>query len=324
MSCIAKRKLILVLILILVVSLFIAVVQYAQDFSSLLLQPYLGQDGIVGTASVYIHATSNQQPRDLPGYISVVTQQPLRLHCELCSIVSSSGQMLGQKAGEEIDQLPCVWRMNNAPTLGFERDVGSRTSVRVVSHTSVPLLQQRAQYYFGEANETVYVIWGPLRTMRQDGRGATYNELRRLARKYPQAKIYVTTEERMNYCDRIFKMETGKDRILSGTYLSTGWFTLVLAMEVCPKIHIFGMVNNTYCSLHRSGSRKKIPYHYYEPGGRDECAEYAIHEKAFYGGHRFITEKAVFAKWAKHHDITFSHPPSGPPLASPQTRPTKG
>ncbi|XP_032884915.1 alpha-N-acetylgalactosaminide alpha-2,6-sialyltransferase 3 [Amblyraja radiata] len=232
------------------------------------------------------------------------------MHCELCSIVSSSGQMLGQNAGVEIDQLPCVWRMNNAPTLGFERDVGTRTSVRVVSHTSFPLLQRRQQHYFGEANETVYIFWGPLRTMRQDGKGATYNELRKLARKYPLAKIYVTTEERMNYCDQIFKLETGKDRKLSGTYLSTGWFTLVLAMEVCPKIHIFGMINNTYCSLHRSRSPKKIPYHYYEPRSRDECAEYTIHEKAIKSAHRFITEKAVFAKWAKQHDIIFSHPSS--------------
>ncbi|XP_069795397.1 alpha-N-acetylgalactosaminide alpha-2,6-sialyltransferase 3 isoform X1 [Narcine bancroftii] len=270
-------------------------------------------------ATLFTHTTSRQQPRDLPGYIHITTQQPLRLHCDLCSIVSSSGQMLGQKAGKLIDQSTCVWRMNNAPSLGFETDVGTRTTVRVVSHTSVPLLQQKQLHYFGEGNETTYVIWGPYRNMRQDGRGATYNELRKLARKFPQAKIYLTTEERMKYCDRLFKQETGKDRVLSGTYLSTGWFTLVLAMEVCPKIHIFGMINDTYCSLHRAGGRRKVPYHYYEAGSRDECAEYIIHENALYGGHRFITEKAIFAKWAKHHNITFSHPPGGPPDTGPQT-----
>ncbi|GCB61755.1 hypothetical protein scyTo_0009396, partial [Scyliorhinus torazame] len=304
------RKLILVACLVLLVSLFVAVVRYTYDNPSLLLQPYLGHGGTLNRTRVFTHPNKAQEPRELPGYISVKTLQPLRLHCDLCSIVSSSGQMLGQQAGRVIDQSACVWRMNNAPTAGFETDVGTRTTVRVVSHTSVPLLQQRQQRYFGEANETVYVIWGPYRNMRRDGKGTTYNELRKLARNYPHAKIYVTTEERMNYCDRVFKLETGKDRVTSGTYLSTGWFTLLLAMDVCHKIHIFGMINDTYCSLHRTAGHKKVPYHYYEAGSRDECAEYAIHENALYGGHRFITEKAVFAKWAKYHNITFSHPAS--------------
>lgn len=51
-----------------------------------------------------------------------------------------------------------------------------------------------------------------------------------------------------------------------------------------------------------------MPYHYYEAGSRDECAEYTLHESAPYGGHRFITEKAVFAKWAKTHAIKFFNP----------------
>ncbi|CAB1326857.1 unnamed protein product, partial [Coregonus sp. 'balchen'] len=71
--------------------------------------------------------------------------------------------MLGQEAGPEIDRSSCIWRMNNAPTRGFEHDVGRRTTLRVVSHTSVPLLLQ--------ANDTVYVVWGPLRNMRKDGKG---------------------------------------------------------------------------------------------------------------------------------------------------------
>lgn len=58
----------------------------------------------------------------------------------------------------------------------------------------------------------------------------------------------------------------------------------------------------------RSEGYRKVPYHYYEAGSRDECAEYVLHESAPYGGHRFITEKMVFAKWAKSHRIKFSHP----------------
>lgn len=124
--------------------------------------------------------------------------------------MSSSGQMLGQATGALIDRSPCIWRMNNAPTRGFERDVGRRTTLRVVSHTSVPLLLQRPQHFFGQNNDTVYVVWGPLRNMRSDGKGVVYNMLRQAADSYPH--IYATTDDRMNYCDMVFKKETGKDR----------------------------------------------------------------------------------------------------------------
>ncbi|XP_023671707.2 alpha-N-acetylgalactosaminide alpha-2,6-sialyltransferase 3 isoform X2 [Paramormyrops kingsleyae] len=181
------------------------------------------------------------------GYVRVPDQEPLKLSCDTCSVVSSSGQILGRLAGAEIDRASCVWRMNSAPTRGFEADVGHRTSLRVVSHTSVPLLVQRQHYFFGQANDTVYVVWGPLRNMRRDGRGVVYNMLRQVMESYPQARVYVTTEERMNHCDRVFKEETGKDRIQSGSYLSTGWFTLILAMDMCKEIHVYGMINDTYC-----------------------------------------------------------------------------
>ncbi|XP_035278981.1 alpha-N-acetylgalactosaminide alpha-2,6-sialyltransferase 3 isoform X2 [Anguilla rostrata] len=295
------KKSVIATSLIVAVSLFVVVVNYAEK-PYVLLQPVFGE-------TFSSHWVFSRQPHKTfkphPGYISIPKQEPLKLNCDVCSVVSSSGQMLGRQAGAEIDQASCVWRMNNAPTKGFERDVGRRTTLRVVSHTSVPLLLQRQQYFFGQNNDTVYVIWGPLRNMRKDGKGIVYNMLRQVMDSYPQARIYVTTEERMNYCDRVFKEETGKDRIQSGSYLSTGWFTLILAMDMCKEIRVYGMINDTYC---RTEGYKKVPYHYYEAGSRDECAEYLLHESAPYGGHRFITEKSVFAKWAKTHAIKFLHP----------------
>lgn len=54
---------------------------------------------------------------------------------------------------------------------------------------------------------------------------------------------------------------------------------------------------------------KKVPYHYYKPRGPDECVTYTQHESSRRGNHhRFITEKQVFARWAKQYNITFVHP----------------
>lgn len=143
---------------------------------------------------------------------NLLSLQFLDKRCNQCALVSSSGQMLGAGVGKEIDQMGCVIRMNNAPTRGFERDVGTRTSVRVVSHTSVPLLVKNEHYYFQKSADTTYVVWGPERNMRQDGKGRVFNTLLKVATKYPNAQIYTVTTEKIQYCDSVFQNETGKNR----------------------------------------------------------------------------------------------------------------
>ncbi|KAM9306320.1 alpha-N-acetyl-neuraminyl-2,3-beta-galactosyl-1,3-N-acetyl-galactosaminide alpha-2,6-sialyltransferase [Pholidichthys leucotaenia] len=233
------------------------------------------------------------------------SDQLLDLHCSQCALVSSSGQMLGAGAGEDIDKTGCVIRMNNAPTRGFETDVGRRTSVRVVSHTSVPLLVRNQTYYFQQSAETVYVFWGPDRNMRQDGKGPIFNVLLKMAKKYPNAILYAVTTEKIQDCDRVFQNETGKNRMKTGAFLSTGFFTMILAIEMCDSIHVYGMIDNSYCSR---TNHNAVPYHYYEQSRIDECRMYNVHEHLKHGGHRFITEKAIYARWAKRHKIEFKHP----------------
>lgn len=164
------------------------------------------------------------------------------MHCSQCALVSSSGQMLGADIGEEIDRVGCVIRMNNAPTQGYEKDVGSQTSLRVVSHTSVPLLLKNESYYFQSSADTVYVIWGPERNMRQDGKGRVFNLLLKMARKYPKVRIYVVTREKIQYCDGVFQNETGKNRYRTNTWL-------VIDLGLCSGQHTISKVFRRMLSL---------------------------------------------------------------------------
>lgn len=122
--------------------------------------------------------------------------------------------MLKSSMGKEIDQAEFVIRMNNAPTVGYEQDVGSRTDLRMVSHTSVPLLLKKEKYYFQQSASTVYVVWGPEKNMRQDGKGRIFNALQRMATKYSNVKLYVMSRQKIQYCDSIFQKETGKNRYI--------------------------------------------------------------------------------------------------------------
>ncbi|XP_075572741.1 alpha-N-acetyl-neuraminyl-2,3-beta-galactosyl-1,3-N-acetyl-galactosaminide alpha-2,6-sialyltransferase [Pelecanus crispus] len=243
--------------------------------------------------------------RSFQGYSRVPDGKPLqRALCRRCAVVSSSGQMLGSRQGEAIDRQECVLRMNHAPTAGYEEDVGTRSTIRVVSHTSVPLLLRNQPYFFQQSQDTLYVIWGPAKKMNRKKVGSTYQALLKVMETNPCLQIYTLTEEKMNYCDDVFQNETGKNRVKSGSFLSTGWFTMILAMELCEQICVFGMVSDSYC---REKNHSSVPYHYFEKGQLDECRMYLVHEQARRDGHRFITEKAVFSRWAKRRNITFTH-----------------
>ncbi|XP_064435634.1 alpha-N-acetyl-neuraminyl-2,3-beta-galactosyl-1,3-N-acetyl-galactosaminide alpha-2,6-sialyltransferase isoform X2 [Mirounga angustirostris] len=209
-------------------------------------------------------------PLRFSGYSSVPDGKPLvRDPCRSCALVSSSGQMLGSGLGAEIDSAECVLRMNQAPTVGFEADVGGRSTLRVVSHTSVPLLLRNYSHYFQHARDTLYVVWGPGRHMDRALGGRTYRTLLQLTRMYPGLQVYTFTERMMAYCDQVFQDETGKNR---------------------------------------EDSHPSVPYHYFEKGRLDECQMYLAHERAPRSAHRFITEKAVFSRWAKKRPIVFAHP----------------
>ncbi|XP_041666686.1 alpha-N-acetyl-neuraminyl-2,3-beta-galactosyl-1,3-N-acetyl-galactosaminide alpha-2,6-sialyltransferase isoform X2 [Cheilinus undulatus] len=235
--------------------------------------------------------------------------QLLDMHCSGCALVSSSGHMLGAGAGAEIDQTGCVIRMNTAPTRGFEKDVGRRTSVRVVAHSSVLQLIKKEKLFFQDPTNTTYIFWGPERNMRQDGKGWIFNAILKMAKKYPNVTMYALTKEKVQRCDDVFQNETGKNRLKSGAYLSTGFFTMILAMEMCDSIYVYGMVNDNYCS---QANQRSVPYHYYEKSRSNECKMYKFHEHFRHGGHRFITEKAIYARWATRHKIEFKYPSWSP------------
>jgi hypothetical protein len=54
-----------------------------------------------------------------------------------CAVVGSSGKLQGKGLGREIDNHGYIVRFNNAPTDGFEADVGTHTSLRVMATTAV-------------------------------------------------------------------------------------------------------------------------------------------------------------------------------------------
>ncbi|XP_043941787.1 alpha-N-acetylgalactosaminide alpha-2,6-sialyltransferase 5 [Protopterus annectens] len=252
------------------------------------------------------------QPTVLPGYISITDHKPLMMHCRTCALVTSSGHLTGSLQGDRIDQSECVIRMNDAPTKDYGRDVGNKTNVRVIAHSSIQRILRNRSELLNGSQGTVFIFWGPSTYMRKDGKGHVYNNLRIMNQILPHLKVYIITRHKMIQADELFRRETGKDRKVSNTWLSTGWFTMLTALELCDRINIYGMVSPSFC---REPNHTSVPYHYYEPSGPDECTMYISHEYGKKGSHhRFITEKQVFANWARTFNIHFYQPEWKPDL----------
>lgn len=241
----------------------------------------------------------------LQGYVGIMDQKPLKMHCKTCALVSSSGHLTGSERGKEIDQSECVIRMNDAPSIGYQSDVGQRTTLRIIAHSSLARVLKNRQQLITACQDTVFIFWGPNHVMRRDGKGHVFNHLRPLKQMMPKLQIYFISQMQMLKFDYLFKKETGLDRRKSNSWLSTGWFSLATALKLCDRIDVFGMAPPDLC---RSPSRTPVPYHYYEPSGAKECSMYLLHEKARQGSHRFITEKVVFSNWARTNNIYFHQP----------------
>ena len=126
--------------------------------------------------------------------------------------MTSSGQLTWSKRGREIDHSECVIRMNDAPSLGYQRDVGRRTSLRVIAHSSLQRVLRSRQELLNASQDTVFIFWGPSSCMRRDGRGHVYNNLRLLNQLLPKLKVYIISRLKMLKFDELFKKETGMDR----------------------------------------------------------------------------------------------------------------
>ncbi|XP_072597887.1 alpha-N-acetylgalactosaminide alpha-2,6-sialyltransferase 6 isoform X4 [Vulpes vulpes] len=179
-------------------------------------------------------------------YVPILGNKTLPSRCHQCVIVTSSSHLLGTKLGPEIERAECTIRMNDAPTTGYSADVGNKTTFRVVAHSSVFRVLRRPQEFVNRTPETVFIFWGPPNKM-QKPQGSLVRVIQRAGLVFPNMEAYAVSPGRMRQFDDLFRGETGKDREKSHSWLSTGWFTMVIAVELCDHVHVYGMVPPDYC-----------------------------------------------------------------------------
>ncbi|XP_008822467.1 beta-galactoside alpha-2,6-sialyltransferase 2 isoform X2 [Nannospalax galili] len=105
-----------------------------------------------------------EAPFSALGWRPLVPSVPLgQLHprgLRSCAVVMSAGAILNSSLGEEIDSHDAVLRFNSAPTHGYEKDVGNKTTVRIINSQ---ILTNPSHHFIDSSlyKDVILVAWDP-------------------------------------------------------------------------------------------------------------------------------------------------------------------
>ena len=198
-----------------------------------------------------------------------------------CALVGASGSLVNSSLGGRIDSFTSVIRVNRAPTKKWERDVGRRTSVRVMSadelammrvyrsHNSKVTLEEAARR---RPSEMVVVgCHGPFR-----GRCDTKRLLRNI---HPLLNTYLLSP-------LIAQRAANRSRVRQRSP-PAGMMALEFALASCTNVTVFGFATPACAS--------RVPcYHYYSRSCRFK--ETGMRFRSFSGGfHDFNAQEATLS-----------------------------
>ncbi|XP_020030049.1 CMP-N-acetylneuraminate-beta-galactosamide-alpha-2,3-sialyltransferase 1 [Castor canadensis] len=150
--------------------------------------------------------------------------------CRRCAVVGNSGNLRESSYGPKIDNHDFVLRMNKAPTMGFEMDVGSKTTHHLVYPES-----------FRELGENVSMVLVPFKiTDLQWVISATTTGT--ISHTYVPVppKIKVKQEKILIYHPAFIKYVFDNWLQGHGRYPSTGILSVIFSMHICDEVDLYG------------------------------------------------------------------------------------
>ena len=192
---------------------------------------------------------------------------PLESACAVsaCAVVGNGHGLLGSSLGPRIDgDHDLVFRINQAPTRGFEADVGARTSVRVMGPD---LLDPTNWPDFLVSENSTRVFLVTHRVMHP----ANVQLLADRITNDAQPAWALTPQFRAAAWDLVAQL--GRKPHAGSVGPSTGWLVLLMALRACHTVNLFGF------SLMSTGQPElSVPYHYYPSPDRFSAPDLTGHD----------------------------------------------
>ncbi len=169
-----------------------------------------------------------------------------------CAIVGSSSVLIDNLHGKDIDSHDAVFRSNFAPVDGYQKDVGSRTTVRICNKVYEP---RHFLKCLEQDPSTKYYIPKLLYNTRKK-----YDkDFKWLAQQKLKQTLMTPSYE--------FLKKTNKDVYKTSKHveLSSGTLMFVVALQMCSgKISVYGFDSESVHKKRRKGELKNLHSHYYD------------------------------------------------------------
>ncbi|CAG9863526.1 unnamed protein product [Phyllotreta striolata] len=182
-----------------------------------------------------------------------------------CAIVASAGSLRDSNLGALIDSHDLVLRFNNAPTKGFERDVGTKTTIRFLNSQVVT----KPQFNFLTSNlykNVTIVAWDPSNyssSIKEWLERPEFNLLPNymaFRRGAPKSRTFLLNPQ--NVWDVWDFLQNNSPSMLRRNPPSSGFLGLRLLLPYCSFVDVFEYVPS---------ARVTKRCHYYDPEENPSC-----------------------------------------------------
>ncbi|KAI7798684.1 CMP-N-acetylneuraminate-beta-galactosamide-alpha-2,3-sialyltransferase 1-like [Triplophysa rosa] len=150
--------------------------------------------------------------------------------CRTCAVVGNSGNLLKSQYGELIDSHDLVIRINKGPTKGYEGDVGSKTTHRIIYPESAV-----------DIDKSTHLIIVPFKILDLRWLISIFTT-KHITRTYTNVKSTLNAD-----MDRVMIVHPAFIKYVydnwsqrHGRYPSTGFISLILALHICDEVKVFG------------------------------------------------------------------------------------
>ncbi|KAM6903802.1 CMP-N-acetylneuraminate-beta-galactosamide-alpha-2,3-sialyltransferase 2-like [Lycodopsis pacificus] len=159
----------------------------------------------------------------VPATAHVEASSPDR--CRTCAVVGNSGNLMKSHYGPLIDFQDVVIRINRGRTKGYEADVGTKTTHHVMYPESAV-----------DLDSTTRLVLFPFKIKDLDWVTNVFNtgpSGRKSNFKANKDLVMIVNPAFIRYVHDVWLQQRG-------SYPSTGFMTVVLALHICDEVHVFG------------------------------------------------------------------------------------